>query len=85
MRFERGKVPIRFFVRLQKYSSHVGVRVQKLKAKVLSVPLLPVSSLPSRGSSVAPILAPIGRVSQSYIIATFTFLHFTHEHACIRA
>lgn len=38
-----------------------------------------------RGSSVAPILAPIGRVSQSYIIATFTFLHFTNEHACIRA
>lgn len=23
--------------------------------------------------------------AQSYIIATFTFLHFTNEHACIRA
>lgn len=60
--------------------------MKKLKAKVLSVPLLPVPSLPSRGSSIAPILAPIGRVRQSYIIATFTFLlRFSNEHACIRA
>lgn len=63
MRFERGeRSPFDSSCASKKHSSHVGVRVQKLKAKVLSVPLLPVSSLPSRGSSIAPILAPIGRV-----------------------
>lgn len=85
MRFERGQRS-RFdsSCASKRYASHVGVRVKKLKVKVLSVPLLPVSSHPSRSSSVAPILAPIGRVRQSYIIATFTFLHSTNEHACIR-
>lgn len=83
MRFERGeRSRLDYSCASKKYASHVGVRVKKLKAKVLSVPLLPVSSLPS---SRPAVLAPIGRVSQSYIIATFTFLHFTNEHACIRA
>lgn len=64
MRFERGeRSPFDSSCASKKYASHVGVRVKKLKAKVLSVPLLPVSSLPSRGSSIAPILAPIGATS----------------------
>lgn len=60
----------------KKYASRVRVRVKKLKAKVLSVPLLPVSSLPSRG----PGLVRTGSADTSADRTCQPDLHHRHFH-----